>query len=357
MIEKNFWNNAATLIFERTKWEATEEEIDILANRMFLLEERGLSQLNKRLIEGGRMIWDTFAEHNFGYELITYHPAHVKIYYEPNELDNRILNRPPDFVVKDDDITFWLQMKRLSRTERENRQSKAVEQVKKLAQNIKVHKFFWCRLAEDFISSDVLPLIEFISEVALTSEKNIKYLFPSKDHIKAEITFWDPNKVILEYLTLGGYGDLDIINITGDSRTQITNSLNKASGAFEWNTDNKNINLIVIEMGNGSHYDIDLGEALFGDEKFVYCTNGREFWSRENNGFFNDDDFSSKVAGVIALKRTEHLPLSGYIKTLYINDKFKDNIEKIKSLVGIDKIIHYNELIDDYDEIDRIDEV
>lgn len=345
MIEETNWNNIATMIFKSTKWKASEEEIKILAQRLLALEERGLSKLNKRLIEGGKMIWDTFAEHNFCYELIQRNTFTTPILYEPNEVEGKILNRPPDFVIQKEDSTFWIQMKSLSRTERENRQSKAVEQIKRLAKDIKVNKFFWCSLSEDFDSSDVKPLVEYISRVAENSAKDKKYLYPSQEHIKAEVTFWKPKKAVFEHLTLGGSGDLNCVDVTGGSRTQIRNSLNKAAGAFNWNTDIDNINLIAMEMGNFSHDNIDLGEAVFGDEAVTYSTNGRHGWHRANNGFFYDSDFSSKVAGVIALKRKEHLPLSRYTKLLFINDKFKDMIDQIKLVMDFNRIIYFNELI------------
>lgn len=350
MVEKDNVRNFATMIFESTKWDASDEEIKLLAQRLLAFEERGLSKLNKRLMEGGKMIWDTFAEHNFCNELIEHNPSSTTILYEPNEVEGKTLNRPPDFVIQKGAITFWIQMKSLSRTERENRQSKAVEQIKRLAKSIKVNKFFWCSLSEDFNSSDVKPLVEFISTVAVDSIKNKKYLYPSRDHIKAEITFWKPKKAVFEHLTLGGSGDLNCVDVTGDSRTQIRNSLNKAAGAFEWDTDNKNINLIAMEMGNISHHNIDLGEAVFGDEAFTYSTNGRQGWHRANNGFFYDPDFSSKVAGVIVLKRKEHLPLRKYTKLLFINDKFKDMIDQIKLVIDFDRVTYFNELIHDNED-------
>lgn len=138
-------------------------------------------------------------------------------------------------------------MKKLSMTERENRQSKALEQIERLAQDIKVNKFFWCRLSEDFDFSDVKPLVEFISNVAVDSIENKKYLYPSPSYIKTEVTFWKPNKAAFEHLTLGGSGGLEFVNVTGESCTQIRGSLTNAAGAFNWDTDDININLIANE--------------------------------------------------------------------------------------------------------------
>ncbi|WP_024834017.1 hypothetical protein [Ruminiclostridium josui] len=238
-------------------------------------------------------------------------------------------------------------MKNLSETERENRRSKDIMQIKKLAQDIKVNKFFWCSLSEDFNSSDVNPLVDYISTIAVDSIDNEKYWYPSPDHIKAEITFWKPNKTVFEHLTLGGSGDNEFIDVTGESSTQIRNSLNNAAGAFEWDTDNKNINLIAMEMGNASHHNIDIGEAVFGTEEFIYGINREQRWHRANNGFFEDIQFNKKVAGVIVVKRKEHSPICEYTKLLFINDRFKDRAEQIGLIMNFDKVIHFNDLIQD----------
>ena len=347
MIDETNFNNIATMIFEGTKWKASDGEIKQLSNNILALEQRGLSRLNKRLSDGGRRIWDTFAEHNFGCELIEHHPSNIPILYEPDEFLGRLLRRPPDFVVFKDGITFWIQMKRPSRTERENRQSHVVEEIKRLAKDIKVNKFFGCNLSEDFDSSDVRPLVELITNVAAGNIDEKEYLYPSLNHIKAEVTFWNPNKAVFEYLTLGYCGDLNCIDVTEDSRTQIRGSLTNAAGAFEWDTDDKNINLIALEIDNTSHDNIDVGDACFGDEKFIFDTNRRSTFLRDNNGFFSDPNICSKVAGVIALRRKEHLPVSRYTKLLFINERFKDRLAQIYSVMAFDRIIFFHELIHD----------
>ena len=47
-------------------------------------------------------------------------------------------------------------------------------------------------------------------KVPFLSVDDKEYLYPSKDSVKAEITFWRPNKAVLQHLTLGGSGDLDV---------------------------------------------------------------------------------------------------------------------------------------------------
>lgn len=346
IIDETNVTNIATMILEGTLREVSDKEIKQLSNNILALERRGLSRLNKRLIECGRK-WDTFAEHNFGYELTEYHPSNIPILYEPNEFSGRILRRHPDFVIQIKGITFWIQMKKLSVTERENRQSKAIDQIKILAQDIKVNKFFRCSLSEDFDLADVKPLISFISTIAENSIDNKKYLYPSQNHIIAGVTFWKPKKAVLKYLTLGCTGDLNFVNITGDSKTQIRGSLTNAAGAFDWDVDESNINLIVMEVDIANHHIIDVGEAVFGNEIFATGTNGRQIWSRDNNGFFNDPDFHLKVAGVIVVLRKEHLPVSKYNKLLFVNERHKDKLGQINLVINFDKTIFFNNLIND----------
>jgi len=338
------------MIFEGIKWEASDDEIKQLTSNILALEQRGLSPLNKRLTEGGEKIWDTVAEHNFGYELIGYHSCNIPILYEPNEFEGRTLRRPIDFVVRKNDITFWIQMKNLSRTERENRQLKAVKKIKRLAQDIKVNKFFWCSLSENFDFSDVEPLVDFISNVAVGSIDEKNYSYPAPNQIKAVVTFWNPNEAVLEYLTLFGSGDLNCVNVTEDSRTQIIGSLTNAAGAFDWDINNKDINLIAMDIGNASHHNIfDVGEAVFGNEFITHSTNGKSEAWRENTGFFNDPNFNSKVAGIIAVQRKDYSPVSRYNKLLFVNELFRDRLVQIQLVMDFDRIIFFNELLP-YDE-------
>lgn len=109
MINKANAIQIATIIFEGTRYKASETEIQQLATRIVALEERALPQLNKRLAEANRKVWDAFAEHNFAHELIDNHPADVPLLYEPIEYNGRVLTSPPDFVLHKNGITFRYQ--------------------------------------------------------------------------------------------------------------------------------------------------------------------------------------------------------------------------------------------------------
>ncbi|GBD96470.1 MAG TPA: hypothetical protein ENG83_08730 [Nitrospirae bacterium] len=126
----------ARKIFAGIRYEASEEDVKRLADNMALLEKRGLGKLNQRLIDSERGIWATIAEHNFAVILVSQHCSTSSISYEPDIGSQR----PPDYKVEIGDITYWIQMKYLSKLERENRQDKIIQQIKRDAKEIKVGK-------------------------------------------------------------------------------------------------------------------------------------------------------------------------------------------------------------------------
>ena len=93
---------AASETFDGSKYNASNTDIVNLATNMEKLEERSMSELNRRLLEGGRKIWDTLSEHNFAIKLISFHPQDVEISYEPDEG----LRRPPDFKIVLGELTY-----------------------------------------------------------------------------------------------------------------------------------------------------------------------------------------------------------------------------------------------------------
>jgi hypothetical protein len=369
--------NIARKIFEGTKYKASEEEVRKLANNMAILEGRGLGKLNQRLIKSGRGVWATIAEHNFAIILVSQHCSTIPISYEPDIG----VQRPPDFKVEIGDVTYWLQIKDLSKLERENRQDKIIQQIKRDIKEIKVSKFFSCMLSNDF-KEDCLPeLINFIKDKAASASEGESFLFTAKNNQRAKIEFWSANNIELSELTLGYAGDLEMVEITGLVKEQIKQSLLNAVGAFNWEVDQKNINLIVMEADNKE--DIDICDALFGTEYEIIKRNSHS-WGRKNDGLFNESDFSKKVAGVIAIKRKQERikkseisqlspevadyinylkkdcgwtdekiraaleegkkpePVADYYRVLYMNNRFNYLLEDIKKLLTFDKVVYYN---------------
>lgn len=370
----------AEKLFAGTKYQATTEDIEKLADNMDVLEERGIGKLNQRLIDSGRGVWATIAEHNFAVLLVKSHDSSVSISYEPE-----INGRPPDFKVGIAGVTYWIQMKDLAKLERENRQDKTIERIKKDTKGIRVGKFFSCMLSDDF-KEDCLPkLIAFIGDKAPTAKEDESFLFTGENAQKAEIKFWQAKEIDLTELTLGYAGDLQILNITGLAKDQIKRSLRNAVGAFTWEVGVQDINLIVMEADNKK--DIDICDALFGTEYELFNGSvGYLEWSRKDDGLFKDHDFSKKVAGIIAIKRKPERfkeseitelpsdaagfanylkkecgwtddkirealenkkgktpgPVADYYLVLYVNVLFKNRLEDIKRLLSFNKIVYYN---------------
>lgn len=85
---------------------------------------------------------------------------------------------------------------------------------------------------------------------------------------------------------------MDLVEQTGLAKEQIRQSLLNAAGAFNWDVDHKNINLIVLEADYKK--DIDVCDALFGTEYGIFDKRGHS-WSRKNDGFFREPDLLKRL--------------------------------------------------------------
>lgn len=327
--------NIANKVFCGTDYKASNADIESLAKNICILEKRGLGKLNRRLIDGGRKIWDTFSEFNFATLLISKHRDETPISYEPDEQ----LRRPPDFKIEIGNLTYWIQMKRLSNLERENRQNRNFQKIKREAKKINIEFFFGCKLSEQFSENEIPDLINFVAKHAEHYIEGEKYFFPNNVKPKATIDFWPPNKLNISSLTLGVSGDVDIVEETGLDESQIKKSLINAGGAFEWDIGQDTINIVVLDADNQK--DINISEAIFGTEYEMFCGN-KHTWSRKNNGFFDSSDYAKKVSAIIAIRRKEWKPISKCFLMLYINDRYKDRLHALNKLLSFDKIISFN---------------
>jgi hypothetical protein len=366
----------ARRIFEGTRYKALDKDIKKLADNMSLLEKRGLDKLNKRLIDARKhtKIFETIAEHNFAVILVLRHSSTIPIIYEP-DIGSR---RPPDFKVETGNVTYWIQMKDLSKLERENRQERLIQTIKEKSKEIKVGKFFSCIMSDDFKEDRVPELIDFMKDKAASAGEGESFLFAGDNNQRTDIKSWLPAKIELFELTLGYAGDLEILEITGLVREQIKQSLLNAVGAFNWGVDESNINLVAMEADNKE--DIDICDALFGTE-YEIIGRDKQSWSRKDDGLFGKPDFSKKVAGIIVIKRkkertkeifplspdvaeyAEYLkkecgwddekikkalkwkdpgPIADYSLILYMNNSFKHLLEGIKKLLNYDMVVYYN---------------
>ncbi|MEH7164714.1 hypothetical protein, partial [Priestia megaterium] len=318
----------------KTIYKESEEEIQKLEQQMDLLSQFDLNNLNEILINNargsGRNLTDFVAEHNFGAELIRFDSNNPPLYEPPG------YNRPPDFVVSKQGVTFFLQMKKLSESERDNRRNKLIEQVKRSLQTIPVGKFMNIALSEEFEESELESFISFINDSIYSIPDNLNVTYPSGNVQKAIIKFFPPNNIELQHLTVGSTTDMEWLDLTNQAEDQVRNSLTKAIGAFEWDNDEHNINLIVMEAD--SYDDIDISQAVFGNEIYTYLTDGSYRPHRDSDGFFYDSNYSSKICGIIALRRIDKTLISCYNKTLFINEQYSHMIKTVKKVIGIDKV-------------------
>jgi hypothetical protein len=322
-------------IFERRRYPATDEDIRNLSKNIILLQSRGLTKLNERLIEGGRKIWDTFVEHNFAASLASQLDATVSISYEPTEG----LQRPPDFKIIKNDITYWIQIKNLAILERENRQANVIKEIGRRVSSINIGKFLGCRLAENFSENDIAVLVSFITQIAKEANEGKVYILGEEASPKAIVEFWLPNSTTLSHLTMGISGDSAIVEQTGKAKEQIKQSVLNAASAFDWPADVNTINLVSMDSNN--YADIDVCDALFGTE-FEFFKEGRQAWCREQDGLFRMQPFDERLVGVIVLKKTNRwTPMSTYTMLLFLNEAFK-NYTDVTDLLSFDQVIRYN---------------
>jgi hypothetical protein len=325
----------ARQIFEKRRYPATDDDIRNLSRNIILLQSRGLTKLNERLFEGGRKIWDSFVEHNFAASLVSQLDSTVSISYEPIEG----LKRPPDFKIVKNDITYWVQIKNLASLERENRQANIIKEIGRQISGISIGKFVGCRLAETFSAKDIAGLVSFITQIAKEANEGQEYIFGEEASPTAIVEFWLPSKAALSHLTMGISGDIDMVEQTGLAKEQIRQSVLNAAGAFDWPADAKTINLVAMDSNNFN--DIDICDALFGTE-FDFFKEGRQAWSREQDGLFRIHPFNERLVGVIALKKTNNwTPVSTYTMLLFLNEALK-NYDAVTELTTFKQVIRYN---------------
>jgi hypothetical protein len=323
-------------IFEGTNYEATDKEIKDLSRNMIILEQRGLTKLNKRLMISGKKVWDTLVEHNFAVSVVSVLDPSVSICYEPSE----DLQRPPDFKITKNAITYWIQIKNLSRLERENRQAKIIEEIGRKISAIKIGKILSCTLAEDFSQSDIADLIAYISQVATMAHEREEFIFGNETSPKAKLEFWLPGGISLSHLSLGVSGDIDMVELTGLAKEQIKQSVRNATGAFYWSANEKIINLVA--MDSEDQKDIDICDAVFGSE-FDGLRAGHLVWGRKPDGLFEEHPFNENLVGIIALRRKDKgVCVSKYRMLFFLNETFENCMENVTSLFSFENIIKHN---------------
>lgn len=301
-----------------------------------MLEYRGLGDLNQRLLHSRRNVWDTIAEHNVGAILLRRFGRTAKVSYEPPCPNGR----PIDFRLELNGTTFWIQVKCFSRLARENQRDNILDMIEQGAANINIAKFFSVDLAEHFSANDVPQFLKFLADTAANGNEGETRKYVRSNQVAAQVEFWKPIRRKLDGLTLGSASGMNAVNVTGLSADQMRSSIRKAAGAFSAPLDSTRINVIMAEAENCE--DIDVGDACFGTEYELDRSGAGSGWSRMKNGVFEEPAVRDRVAGLIALRRTKHRPVSEYRMTFFINNQHSAWEKCICSIFPIAEVIRHN---------------
>lgn len=309
------------------------DDISNLKNNIELLKSRGLSSLNDRLFEQTKRIQflSTLTEHNFAANLLKLKTDinEKNVSYEPSDIGNG----RPDLHITYNGVNFIVQIKRFSQLKFRNIQNKIYNDIERELEKIEIGKFVDLRLPNNFTKNDIRSLVNRIQEIALKENNEANVSING-----AVFSLRKPNKLQLNHITFGKLGDLEAVEITGLAREQIKSSLLKAAKAFERDSDRCNINLIVAETNGSSHDVIDLCEALYGSEYSTFDEKtGKALLHRYDDGLYMQDDFSKKVAGVIALRRKNYLLIDEYWQVLCSKPDSDEVIGAIRCVFQIDK--------------------
>jgi hypothetical protein len=322
------------LLLEKLQLRYEQDDINKLNEDIAFLKKNNLSKISDRLLSQNKphKFLETLTELNFTTQLLKGLPlkTNVNIEYEPNNT-----KRPIDLVIELNNIKYYIQIKSLSNSIRENKQNHIVREIRNQSKQIHCKREFNIRISEEFSKDNVRDLMDFIKS-NLDKKDGEKFIFNGNNNVIAEIELLTTDKHFRNHLSLYSFGDMNAVNITGMSKEQIKSALEKAAGAFENISSDNSINLIVSEIKNDRLQAIDFAEALYGTEYSTF-KNGKMVNHRDNDGLFLKEDFSKKIASVIVLHRKEYKLRSDYERAICCNP-FYDYLRPITDLIH-DKII------------------
>lgn len=331
---------------ENFKIKCTEDDCIRFKNNVALLEQKGLSELSKRLFSQTKRVHflSALTEHNFTANLLKSKPLiqNEQIKYEPNDTCS---NRPPDLHININGNNYWIQIKRFSELKYQNIQNRIYDEIDNKFSCMSAAKFIILRISNDFNANDIDALVKFVREKSSGNNNEEEYVFIGSKKGKAKFYFREPNHLKLHHLTLETIGDANktdmnsSVNITGFAKDQIKSSLLNAAGAFIEESNKKNINVIVAESDEPSHDMFDLCESLYGTVFPKYDTASHKVRCyRHHDGLFNDDSFAKKIAGVIVIRKKNHAIIDDYWQVLCSNPHNEEFSTSIAELIPIDKI-------------------
>jgi hypothetical protein len=309
-----------------------------------LLYINGLGKIVENIINNIRKSGDFITEHNFAVALVKNNPDITISYEPPTSSCHGIHKRPIDLYVKKNGTSFWFQIKSLGLTERENRKNKLLKKIRAELNAIQGNYFASVYLDDSFSEDDINELIQGI-DINAKNNKLTERKITKKGKIIAKYQLIKPNGKVFEHVTIGFSGDLEAVWITGIEESQILNSINKASTAFEWDPSIDEINLIV-QLAD-MHDDIDIAAVVFGREFLTVKYNEpKDFsWGRKNGGFFYTEE-GKKVSGLLVIRSGLDRLSWSFSTTLFVNESYPYVVDCISKLIHIDKVYNYSDFIE-----------
>lgn len=321
-------------LLEKLELQYDQTDIEKLYASINYLNGKKLSDLSQRLLRSTKphKFLETLTEINFIVQLLKSFSSStaLEVLYEPKET-----KRPIDVVIKFDNINYYIQIKSLSNSIRENQQSQVIKEIRRQIKPIPCIRGISIHISNNLKKEHVNEMIDFI-KMNLAAHDNKKIIYNGSDNEIAEIEFYTVEKPFRNHLFLHTFGDLEAVDITDMTKDQIKGALNNAAGAFEKNSSNEDINLIVSEIKRAKFQSIDFADALYGTT-FLMFQNGKMTNHRNNDGLFLQEDFSKKIAGVIVIHKKEAALTSQYEKVICINPLY-NYTQPIINLIH-DKII------------------
>lgn len=313
------------------------EDIKSLFLKLCYLKNNNLEKLASRLLEQNKVskFPETLTEVNFSFQLLNSlrsNKSGFMAYYEP-----KTGVRPIDLIIEYNNKKYFIQIKYLSSSIRDNKKNKIVKEIERQSKAIKANRGFSLRVSENFTIDQVNELMGFI-KINLRKKDNESFKFSGKNGGNAEIELQTPQNNVRQHLVLYSFGDVKAVDVTGEAKEQVKTALLNAAGAFESNSSAENVNLIVSEITNNRRESIDFAEALYGTEFFTFSNGDSHARAhRKNDGVFQQEDFAKKIAAVIVVHRNNSALVSDYEKVICTNPAY-DHINSITDLVH-DKII------------------
>ncbi len=286
-----------------------KEDIEQLLNNMEELERYGLRKLNENLLR--KDFFPILTEHNIALELIRKHEENFQIEYEPKDME-----KPVDFRISHGTYCscFNLQVRRLGDPQEDIQTENLIKELQQQFKNIKKSAWIHLSISREFSAKHINPFVKYIKQVSKSLDFNAEYYFPDEDSPLLSFNFSEAKKP-LEHLKIFSRGYFSFRKIGDRHWKRIDNTIKDAYKAFKSINDKEAINLILLEVTNGS--------MIQNEEIKEFC-----------DAIFRKG-LRNKLSGLIILRRPNGNLCSSYQKQLIINPPYSQNKSNINSLFKV----------------------